>query len=207
MTVDDGARLWVNNHLLIDAWRVQAVTTYVGEIYLPGGPVPIKMEYFEDTQLAVARLTWSEIGAPVTPGTVVVDNTDPGFVKEGAPGGWRVAYEGYGGSLTWTKNNDWERPYFNFARWFPKLAPGRYEVFVFIPYRYTTTASAHYGVAHANGLTQRVVNQSTNGDRWISLGTYWFNGTSEECVSLTDATGEPLKTRLIAFDAVKWVPR
>ena len=51
------------------------------------------------------------------------------------------------------------------------------------------------------------MNQSTNGERWVSLGTYYFGGTSDEFVSLSDVTGETRVTRLIAFDAVKWVPR
>jgi hypothetical protein len=34
MTVDDGARLFVNGHLLIDAWKDQSPRTYSGDIYL-----------------------------------------------------------------------------------------------------------------------------------------------------------------------------
>lgn len=208
MTVDDGARLWVNGQLLIDVWHDQAVRTYTAEIDLPDDPVPVKMEYYEHVGHAVARLSWDSVGgASPAPGTVVVDDTDPGFVQGGSSSGWRTVAEGYGGHLTWTKNNDWPRPYYNWARWYPNLPKGRYEVLVFIPERYTTTASAHYWVSHANGYTSRIVDQSANGSRWISLGTYWFNGTSNEYVSLSDATGESRLTRLIAFDAVKWVPR
>ena len=207
MTVDDGGRLWVDGRLLIDAWRDQAARTYTAEIDLSGGPAPIKMEYYENMGLAVARLSWERISGPPSPDEVVVDDTDPGFVTGGAATGWRVAYEGYGGRLTWTWNNDWQRPDYNWARWYPSLAPGHYEVFVFIPYRYTTTSGARYLVSHAGGYTSRVVDQSTNGDHWVSLGTYWFNGSSDEYVSLTDVTGEPRRSRLIAFDAMKWVPR
>ena len=55
MTVDDGGRLWVNNHLLIDRWLDQAARTYTGDIYLPAGGIPIKMEYYENAGDAVAR--------------------------------------------------------------------------------------------------------------------------------------------------------
>jgi len=51
------------------------------------------------------------------------------------------------------------------------------------------------------------VNQSTNGDRWVSLGTYWFRGSRDDYVSLADVTYEPYVSRLVAFDAVKWEPR
>lgn len=214
MTVDDGGRLWVNNQLLLDAWREQPATTYVSDIYLSGGLIPIKMEYYERAGQAVARLSWQRIdGTPTptpptpSPGTVIVDDQDPGFVKGGSPSGWRVAYEGYNGRLFWTRNNDRARPNYNWARWYPRLQPGWYEVLVYIPDRYTTTAKARYWISHAGGFTLRLVNQSANGGRWVSLGTYRFRGARDEYVSLADVTFEPHLSRLIAFDAVMWVPK
>lgn len=205
MTVDDGGRLWVNGHLLIDAWRDQAPTTYSGTIYVPGGGIPVKMEYYENTGGATAQLSWTRTEAPA--GTVIVDDTSPGFVKGGAASSWRSAAEGYGGHLFWTKNNDYARPNYNWARWYPSLSARRYEVYVYIPYRYTTTAKARYWISHAGGYTLRVVNQSLYSDQWVSLGTYTFRGNSNDYVSLSDVTYEPYLSRLIAFDAVKWVPR
>lgn len=209
MTVDDGGRLWVNNYLLIDTWRDQPPTTYIGDIYLPGGSIPIKVEYYENSGGAVAMLSWSPTGtpSPPPPGAIIVDDIDPGFVRGGSPTGWRTVAEGYNGRLVWTRNNDRIRPAYNWARWYPTLAPGRYEVFVFIPERYSTTSQARYWISHANGFTLRIVNQSTNGNCWVSLGTYYFRGTSMDYVSLADVTYEPRVSRLIAFDAVKWEPR
>ncbi len=205
LTVDDGARLWVNNHLLIDTWKDQSPHTYTGDIYLAGGSIPVKLEYYENTGVAVARLSWAKAGG--SPGTVVVDDRDAGFVKGGSASGWHIAYEGYNGRLFWTKNNDSVRPNYNWVRWYPSLAAGRYEVFVYIPDKYTTTARARYWVSHTGGLTLKVVDQSANGDRWVSLGTFQFRGTGDDYVSLADVTYEPYLSRLIAFDAVKWVPR
>jgi hypothetical protein len=207
MTVDDGGRLWVNGHLLIDAWYDQAARTYVGEIYLPGGSIPIKMEYYENTGQTAARLSWDTGSGPPSPGIVIVDDADPGFVKGGVSTSWRTVYEGYNGRLLWTWNNDWQRPYYNWARWTPSLSAGRYEVFVFVPYRYTTTSSARYLISHTGGYTTYAVDQDATGDSWVSLGTYWFAGTNADYVSLTDVTGEPRLKRMVAFDAVKWVPR
>lgn len=65
--VDDGARLWVNNQLIIDQWQVQPVTEYSAAIDLPGGQIPVRMEYFENTGLAEARLSWSQLGAAPEP--------------------------------------------------------------------------------------------------------------------------------------------
>jgi len=212
VTVDDGVRLWVNNHLLIDVWQIQSVRNYSGDIYLPGGPVPVTMEYYENAGLAVAQLTWSTttLAPPVTPpvaGVVVVDDTSPGFVKGGAAGSWRTVDEGYNGRMLWTYNNDQVRGNYNWARWSPNLVAGRYEVFVYIPDRYTTTASARYWVAHRDGVTLRVVNQSAYSNQWVSLGSYTFRGSSADYVSLADVTYEPYLSRLIGFDAVKWEPR
>jgi hypothetical protein len=67
ITVDDGARLWVNNALIIDSWREQAATTYTSDIYLPGGLIPVRLEYFDLTGGAVIRLTWERTDSPTVP--------------------------------------------------------------------------------------------------------------------------------------------
>jgi len=205
MTVDDGGRLWVNNHLLIDTWKDQAAHTYTGNIYLPGGAVPVKMEYYENTGAATAKLSWTKFDG--TGGGVIVDDGDAGFVKGGNASSWRRVLEGYNGDLLWTKNNDYVRPNYNWARWYPGLTAGRYEVFVYIPHQYSTTAKARYWVSHRDGLTLRIVNQSAYSNQWVSLGTYNFLGNSNDYVSLADVTYEPYLSRMIAFDAVKWVSR
>jgi hypothetical protein len=194
---------------LIDAWKDQAPRTYTGEIYLPGGNVPVKMEFYERTGGARAQLSWAKTdGSPAPPpGAVIVDNGAKGFVKGGATSAWRNEPEGYDGDLLWTKNNDRVRPNYNWARWYPGLKAGRYEVFVYIPHRFTTTAKARYWISHRDGLTLRVVDQSAYSNQWVSLGTYRFRGSSDDYVSLSDVTFEPYLSRLIAFDAVKWVSR
>jgi len=66
LRVDDGARLWVNDYLLIDEWRNQQVQTYNSDIYLPGGLTPIKLEYYEDVGNATVQLAWT-LSAPPEP--------------------------------------------------------------------------------------------------------------------------------------------
>ncbi len=57
---DDGARLWVNDQLVVDSWVDQAVSERSGTITLTAGQAySLKMEYFENGGLAVARLLWS----------------------------------------------------------------------------------------------------------------------------------------------------
>ncbi len=207
-TTDDGMRVYVAGRLVIDQWKIQAPTTYSYDIYLPGGNVEVKVEYYEATGRAQAKLRWETISTPPpASGEVIVDNTSAGFQRGGSASGFRSANEGYNGSLLWTWNNRTEQPNYNYVRWYPTLNAARYEVFVYIPYRYTTTTAASYWVSHRDGYSKVVVNQDANGDKWVSLGTYTFQGTSRDYVSLNDITGESYLSRLVAFDAVKFVPR
>lgn len=66
---DDGARLWVNNQLLIDKWIDQAPTEWSGQIALTANQkYDIRYEYYENGGGAVARLLWS---SPSTPKAVI----------------------------------------------------------------------------------------------------------------------------------------
>lgn len=69
ITVDDGARLWVNNQLLIDEWTVQARQVYAADLTLAGGATPIRLEYFENTGQAEIRLTWTRLDTAPPPPT------------------------------------------------------------------------------------------------------------------------------------------
>lgn len=57
---DDGIRLWVNNKLLIDKWNVQPEAEWTAKIDLVAGrQYDVRMEYFENQGVALARLLWS----------------------------------------------------------------------------------------------------------------------------------------------------
>lgn len=207
VTTDDGARLWVNGHLLIDAWFQQAAKLYTEDIYLDSGPVTIELEYFENTGFARIQLSWvPDVRGRPPSESVIVDNTDPGFVRGGAETSWREVAEGYHDSLLWTRNHAGVRPDYNWARWYPNLEPGNYQVLVYVPFRYTMTAQARYWIHHSGGLTLQRVDQSVNGDTWVSLGTYKFRGDGSDYLSLADVTFEAAGSRLVGFDAARWVP-
>jgi hypothetical protein len=61
VTTDDGARVWVNNALVIDQWREQSVRTFSSDLWLPGGPVPMRVEFFEATQGATIQFTFFRV--------------------------------------------------------------------------------------------------------------------------------------------------
>jgi len=63
-SADDGVRLWVNGQLLIDSWFDQAVMTRTSApiALVAGSRYDIRMEYYEHTLLATARLLWAYPG-------------------------------------------------------------------------------------------------------------------------------------------------
>jgi uncharacterized protein YraI len=76
-TSDDGVRVWVNNQLIIDAWFDRPARTFTGEYDVGSGPLPVRIEYYENTNLAEMRFSYSLVsGQPGTggpfPGTATV---------------------------------------------------------------------------------------------------------------------------------------
>jgi hypothetical protein len=142
---------------------------------------------------------------PVT--EVIVDNTDPGFIWGGPVSSRYFAYLGFGGNMFWTYNS-YTDP-INYGKWKPRLTgPGYYEVYAFIPRNYATSTNVRYRIIHSNGQRHdRIVNQYAYCDQWVSLGTYYFNASQNEFVLVYDNTREPFGTQMVAFDAIKFVPR
>jgi GH43 family beta-xylosidase len=104
---DDGVRLWLGDTMVIDDWRPHFPERHEGEIELPAGPVPLRLEYFEIDLTAELRLYWTVPGGaealldsahvmtapglaagPTPPyaNTVVpFDCPDPGVISTGEP--------------------------------------------------------------------------------------------------------------------------
>jgi serine/threonine protein kinase len=55
---DDGVRIWIDRRLVIDDWRAHFPRDIGALVELPVRAVPIRVEYFEDDQSAVASLRW-----------------------------------------------------------------------------------------------------------------------------------------------------
>ncbi len=78
---DDGVRLWVDGQLLIDQWRAQPTTAYTATISLERARLyDLRLEYFENTGFATARLQWSSPSQPleIIPRTQLHPATPPG---------------------------------------------------------------------------------------------------------------------------------
>ncbi len=91
VTVDDGVRLWVNGNLLIDQWHDNQNITYTAVAVVPGGSIPIVMEYYENYGEAIARLNYEWIG-PAEGGIVIPTATPPAV--PGSPPGIAVPPDG-----------------------------------------------------------------------------------------------------------------
>ncbi|MCA9960764.1 MAG: SH3 domain-containing protein, partial [Anaerolineales bacterium] len=75
VNADDGVRLWVNGRLLIDQWHDATGNAYSADIDLPGGSVPIQLEYYENQGTAMAHLTWQQLSGSTTPTPVPGSNS------------------------------------------------------------------------------------------------------------------------------------
>jgi hypothetical protein len=66
---DDGVRLWLNNKLIIDAWKDEFLNLAAPPLILIGGQTnEIRMEMYDARDRAVARLFWS---SPTTPRSII----------------------------------------------------------------------------------------------------------------------------------------
>jgi LysM repeat protein len=61
ITVDDGARLWVNDQLVIDQWGQHTASTFTADVDLVTGYHSIRMEHQELTGVATAILVWVKV--------------------------------------------------------------------------------------------------------------------------------------------------
>ena len=92
---DDGVRLWVNGQLLIDNWTLHGATENTGTVTLNAGiSYPIKMEYYDNTGSATARLLWTAADrgkAPIAP-TFFTPSQYPDSDADGIPDYWETLH-------------------------------------------------------------------------------------------------------------------
>ncbi|MBN2001770.1 MAG: hypothetical protein JXA21_00325 [Anaerolineae bacterium] len=65
-TTDDGVRLYVDDKLVIDSWRAMRGTR-TATVDLTAESHAVRVEYFEKTQAASARVTWVKVGSAAAP--------------------------------------------------------------------------------------------------------------------------------------------
>lgn len=118
-TTDDGMRLYVDDQLIIDAWRPMRGTR-TGYASLSPGNHTVRVEYFERSQAAMARVDWLRVGVARISST---PTPRPGACAGGplrldawpvgpklcTSGGWTatIFVQGHGGDCQYTYA--WER--------------------------------------------------------------------------------------------------
>lgn len=92
LTVDDGARIWVDGDLALDAWEVQPETTYEVDVILTPGKHLISIDYFDDSGPATIQYSFKRLGAaPVEPTPAPGSDDDGAQLPSGA---WYGEYFG-----------------------------------------------------------------------------------------------------------------
>lgn len=215
MQHDDGMRVYVDGKIIYDSWYDQAVTYQVRQIALNSGFRTFTVEFYERTGNAVAFLSIepdpgnydryavdedTEVG-------VIVDTRDIHFTWGGPADNRYVAMGGYKkGHYSWTTCAG--PTHINFGRWDAAVnSAGNYEVFAYIPAEHSSATGARYLINHFGRTDERVINQSHYSNEYVSLGTYYFDGVSDEYVMLYDSTGDQPGTTEVAFDSLKFVRR
>jgi hypothetical protein len=86
---DDGARLFVDNVLILDQWHAASGQTYVLDVPLGAGNHVVRLEYYEDTGTAFAYLSYQKVSTStlVTPIPGQPATPIPGQPPTPVPGG------------------------------------------------------------------------------------------------------------------------
>lgn len=115
---------------------------------------------------------------------------------------WNRDTNGYLGESYWTTSVTSASKSVNWGTWGTYItSPGRYRVYAYWPRFSENTPDARYEVFHDGGSSTVSVNQSTDGNRFVLLGTYAFS-RGPAAVLLKDLSN--VAGKRMYFDAVKW---
>jgi hypothetical protein len=92
---DDGARLWVDDTLLINRWRGGPYTETSADVYLSEGIHRLRLDYYEDGGDAKVRLKWTTV-AVCAPGVIYCED-----YEDGRADNWRL-------SESWQTGSNWK---------------------------------------------------------------------------------------------------
>jgi hypothetical protein len=67
LSMDDGARLWVDNRLVIDEWRDGGVRENIVDVPLTADAHSLRVEYYENGVYAQVQLSWEKISTAAYP--------------------------------------------------------------------------------------------------------------------------------------------
>lgn len=166
---------------------------YCDDWNIDGASNPYKSQILSDLDQAVSqKYRWPDPG-------IIIDNSDSQFTV--ISGTWNTgtsATDKYGADYRWNSTGTGE----DVVRWTPNLLQsGNYEVMAWYSAGTNRAVNAPFTVVHKDGSNTILINQTINGGKWNSLGTFPFNAGQSGYVSLSD-NAEPSK--VVIADAVRW---
>ncbi len=135
-----------------------------------------------------------------------LDDTDECVQLFGSPEFWRSEEGvGHGGSLRWTNafesanRANWARFILDFEE------AGEYELEVYLEAEFSVYKDTRYAITHADGVSEVIVDQgAATEDGWASLGTFSFDPTLHQDVSVFDNSMVPVaEDQHISLDALR----
>ncbi len=121
--VDDGVRVWLDEHLIIDQWHESTGALYGADAYLSAGSHLVKVEYFDGQGSAHARVWWEYRGPDAVlsypdwegtyysnatlsePPFLVVNDRTPDFDWGRGPPAFGMPEDDF--SVRWTRSVPW----------------------------------------------------------------------------------------------------
>lgn len=208
---DDGVRLWLNDALLIDAWRDQGLTEYVVHVPLVAGNYTVRVEYYENAEMAAVLFNWHLTGGT----NVFVLPRDYNFTWGSSGQGIWVNNTVYcSANPDTTKVIYWRTNDTNTSAGVNDFNPtvttaGYYDIYVFIPsYTHsapvTEQAKYYFNSGQPGSSTELLatVNQNFNKCEWMFIGRRWFEAGTAATISMPARTNEN-PYRLIAGDGLR----
>jgi hypothetical protein len=126
--MDDGARLWVDDVLIIDQWQDGSYRETVADLALVQGSHSLRAEYYERTGSAQVRLWWEWVSGPVYPdwrgeywsnmgllGSPTLVRNDPAVDFYWGSGSPAVGLPADGFSARWTRQANFGRGIYRFS--------------------------------------------------------------------------------------------
>ncbi|WP_020521070.1 FAD-dependent oxidoreductase [Catelliglobosispora koreensis] len=138
---------------------------------------------------------------PVNPGEVILDNAAAAGVTRAGTWMRSTSIAGFYGPDYEHDNNTAKGV--NRLRFTPSLpAAGSYTVYLRWTAHANRATNVPVDIVHSGGITNRTVNQQSNGGQWVSVGTYTFTGgTAGSVLVRTENTNG-----FVVADAVRFVP-
>jgi hypothetical protein len=121
--VDDGVRVWLDDHLILDQWHESTGALYGADAYLSAGSHLVKVEYFDGQGSAHARVWWEYRGPDAVlaypdwegtyysnatlsdPPFLVVNDRTPDFDWGRGPPAFGMPEDDF--SVKWTRSVTW----------------------------------------------------------------------------------------------------